>query len=106
MYAVSFDMIVAKLEEHYGNPTAAYAEIGKILFDHNFDWVQGSTYLTQTDNLTDVFGALYDLADTDWFWKCVRDIRAFRVESWSNVTEEIRERGRKREAQQQKQKKI
>jgi virulence-associated protein VapD len=32
MYAVTFDMTVAHLKEHYGNPPSAYTEIKDVLY--------------------------------------------------------------------------
>ena len=52
MYALSFDMNIAELEEHYGSPYhGAYYEIKRTLFKHGFYWIQGSTYMTNADNL-------------------------------------------------------
>ena len=52
MYALSFDMTIADLQEHYGNPYhGAYFEIKRTLVKHGFYWVQGSTYMTNADNL-------------------------------------------------------
>ena len=38
-------------------------------------------------NLVDAIDAL---RDKEWFANSVRDIRAFRVEDWSNFTERVR----------------
>lgn len=41
MYALSFDMSIADLEEHYGNPYhGAYYEIKQTLVKHGFYWIQ------------------------------------------------------------------
>ena len=43
MYALSFDMKIADLEEHYGNPYhGAYYEIKRTLAKHEFYWIQGT----------------------------------------------------------------
>ena len=68
MYALSFDMRsnlfallaknIAELEEHYGNPYhGAYYEIKRTLVKHGFYWIQGSTYMTNADNLLNLFFA-------------------------------------------------
>ena len=52
MYALSFDMKIADLDEHSGNPYhGAYYEIKRTLAKHEFYWIQGSTYMTNADNL-------------------------------------------------------
>ena len=64
MYALSFDMTIADLEEHYGNPYhGAYYEIKRTLVKHGFYWVQGSTYMTNADNLLNLFNAVNALKD-------------------------------------------
>ena len=46
MYAISFDMEVAKLKKNYGEPyNPAYDEIRKTMGDLGFEWIQGSLYL-------------------------------------------------------------
>jgi len=50
-----------------------------------FYWIQGSTYVTE-GNLTAVYKAIHILSSIDWFRKSVRDIRAFKVEYFSDFT--------------------
>ena len=91
MYALSFDMRIADLEEHYGNPYhGAYYEIKRTLAKHEFYWIQGSTYMTNANNLINLFNAVNALKAIDWFRKSVRDIRGYRVEEWSDFTEIVR----------------
>jgi virulence-associated protein VapD len=52
--------------------------------------VQGSTYLTQNDDLGTVFRAIIALSKIDWFKKSVRDIRGFKVENWSDFTDIVK----------------
>ena len=49
-------------------------------------WVQGSTYLTENDDLTALVKVVMELSKIDWFKKSVRDLRGFKVESWSDFT--------------------
>lgn len=93
MYAIAFDMEIAKLKEHFGEPdNNAYVEIGRILEANGFSWTQGSVYLSNkdTDGVGMVFDAMNALKKVDWFRKSVRDIRAFKVEDWSDFTERIK----------------
>ena len=93
MYAVSFDMEISKLKEHYWeayNP--AYDEIRKTMDNLGFNWVQWSLYLAREDSnsLTTVYKTIDKLKNIQWFKDSVRDIRAFKVEDWSDFTEIVK----------------
>lgn len=82
MYAISFDMEVSKLKEHYGEPyNTAYDEIRALMCDLGFDWAQGSLYLSnnQKESLTSVYKVINKLSSIGWFKLSVRDIRAFKL---------------------------
>ena len=91
MFALSFDMDITLLKEFYGEQyNNAYYEIKKILLNDGFEWIQGSSYLTLSNDLTNLTRAIIDLAKIDWFKKSVRDIRGYRVEDWSNFTDLVK----------------
>lgn len=91
MFALSFDMVVSDLKQYYGEPyNKAYYEIKSLLKDNGFTWVQGSTYLTRSDDLSNMFAAIQALSRIDWFKKSVRDIRGYKVENWSDFTELVK----------------
>jgi virulence-associated protein VapD len=91
MFAISFDMTISELKAHYGDPyNNAYYEIGKILEKDGFTWIQGSTYLTTSDDMSNVVKAIMDLSKIEWFKKAVRDIRGYKVENWSDFTSIVR----------------
>ena len=94
MYALTFDLDVAELKTHYGDPyNNAYFEIRQVLRAVAFDWTQGSVYISTSDkdNLTNVYKAINALSKIGWFKKSVRDIRAFKVEDWSDFTAIVRD---------------
>ena len=91
MFAISFDMLVSDLEANYGKPyTRAYYEIKESLKQNGFEWIQGSTYLTVDGNLGNLYKAINDLSKYEWFRRSVRDIRAYKVEDWSDFTQIVR----------------
>lgn len=92
MYALSFDMVVEDLKMYYPGASYnnAYFDIKQILRGNGFQWVQGSTYLSDSDDLASLVKTVMDLSKLDWFKKSVRDIRGFKVESWSNFTDLVR----------------
>ena len=93
MYAISFDMEKAKLKEHYGEPyNKAYDEIRLFMDDLGFVWAQGSLYICKSEenNLTHVYKVINKLSNIQWFKDSVRDIRAFKVEDWSDFTDIVR----------------
>ncbi len=93
MYALSFDMEVAKLKEHYGEPyNKAYDEIRVVMGELGFDWAQGSLYIAKSEKntLTSVYKVINKLSSILWFKESVKDIRAFKVEDWSDFTEVVK----------------
>ena len=91
MFAISFDLTVSVLEEVYGTPyNNAYYEVKSLLKADGFEWIQGSTYLTKSNDLSTVLRAIMHLKKIDWFVKSVRDIRGYRVEDWSDFTDLVK----------------
>jgi virulence-associated protein VapD len=91
MFAIAFDMVVADLELHYGTPYhSAYYEIRQVLKKHTFEWVQGSTYVTASNDLSVVFDAITSLSEIEWFAKSVRDVRGFEIHNWSDFTASVK----------------
>ena len=91
MFAISFDMVISDLKKYYGEPyNNAYYEISVILENFNFFRTQGSVYLSEINDMSNLVDAIDALRDKEWFANSVRDIRAFRVEDWSNFTERVR----------------
>ncbi len=87
MYAISFDLTVADTEKaHPVGVAQAYADIGKILAQFHFKRMQGSLYVTDNENMAVLFQAITTPKSQSWFPQSVRDIRAFRVEQWSDFT--------------------
>lgn len=91
MYAVAFDLVVADTELHHPKGVSqAYADIGSILNEHGFRRVQGSLYVSENEDMAILFLAMQALKARAWFPKSVRDIRAFRIEQWSDFTAVIK----------------
>ena len=87
MFAIAFDLVVADtLYHHPKSVPQAYADIGGTLAGFGFERVQGSLYTTPSEDLANLFGAIAALKSLPWFTASVRDIRAFRVEQWSDFT--------------------
>ena len=87
MFAIAFDMTVAALREHHPKGvTSAYGEIAKTLAPFGFERVQGSVYLSQSGDMAQLMSAILALKALPWFSDCVRDVRGFRAENWSDFT--------------------
>lgn len=87
MFAIAFDLVVADTEQHHPKGVSqAYADIGSILYDHGFRRVQGSLYVTDKEDMANLFLAVHALRSMVWLPKSVKDIRAFRIEQWSDFT--------------------
>ena len=92
MLAIAFDMVISDLKHYYGEPyNNAYYEINKLLRQYGFYNTQGSLYLSKTANMLNLYKAMDALKSIDWFRLSVRDIRAFRVEDWSDFTSLFKE---------------
>lgn len=88
MFAIGFDLVVEQTREtHLKGISQAYADIGAVLNRYGFMRVQGSVYVSQGDSLVNVTLAMNALKALPWFPPCVRDIRAFKVEHWSDFTD-------------------
>lgn len=98
MFAIAFDLVVKDTAEHHpkGVP-AAYAEIGATLAGYGFRRVQGSLYTCENEDMANLMDALDALADLSWFPPSVRDIRAFRVEQWSDFTHRVKRKHRQKD---------
>lgn len=91
MFAVAFDLVVAETaHNHPKGVSQAYADIGSTLANFGFDRVQGSLYINASEDLANLFAAITALKGLPWLPASVRDIRAFRVEQWSDFTKLIK----------------
>ncbi|WP_417265314.1 virulence protein [Brumimicrobium sp.] len=92
MFAISFDMLISDLKTHYGEVyNNAYYEIATVLEKFGFYRGQGSVYLSTNNDMANLLRAVNALKNIDWFKSSVRDIRAFRIEDWSDFTSFIKE---------------
>ena len=63
-----------------------------MLGKNGFERIQGSVYMNKSDDLAELMSAIAGLKSMAWFPKAVRDVRGFKVESWSDFTPFIRGR--------------
>ena len=88
MYAITFDMDIELLRQHYGDPyNNAYADIRKVLRKHGFNWQQGSVYFggEEVNAVTCVLAAIELASTLAWFEPSVRDIRMLRIEELNDL---------------------
>lgn len=91
MFAIAFDLVVAETNKHHPKGvTQAYNDISTILIKYKFSWIQGSLYINENEDMANLFEAIIALKKLPWFPPSVRDIRAFRVEQWSDFTNTIK----------------
>lgn len=91
MFAIAFDLVVADTAQHHPKGVSqADADIGAALANFGFNRVQGSLYTTNSEDLANLFAAIMTLKAMPWFPPSVRDIRAFRVEQWSDFTKLVK----------------
>jgi virulence-associated protein VapD len=91
MYAIAFDLTIAEAKKlHPRGVTAADADISATLGEFNFYGVQGSVYVCDSEDMANLFRAITALKALPWFAASVRDIRAIRIEQWSDFTSTMR----------------
>jgi virulence-associated protein VapD len=92
MVAIAFDLTIDDLKRHYPKPSylQGYADIKVLLKGLGFEWTQGSVYVYKETGAAGAFAVVYSAIEArkklDWFRMSVRDIRAFKVEDWSDFT--------------------
>lgn len=90
MFAIAFDLVVKDTADHHPKGvSAAYADIGAALAEYGFRRVQGSLYICENEDMANLMDAIDALSNLPWFPSSVRDIRAFRVEQWSDFTKRV-----------------
>ena len=94
MYAIAFDLKIDDLKKRLTGSliTVHMTKIKQELEALGFDWTQGGVYMSvaKENTLTTVYKAINRLSAIDWFKKSVRDIRAFKVEDWSDFTDIVK----------------
>jgi virulence-associated protein VapD len=92
MFAIAFDLVVADTEKYHPKGVSqAYTDIGATLAKYGFQRVQGSLYVSADENMANLFVAIQSLKAQSWFPPSVRDIRAFRIEQWSDFTSVVKD---------------
>ena len=94
MYGIVFDIEIDVLKRWYGDSyNRAFDEIRQELEEVGFEWAMGNLDISHSsrENLTHVYRAINRLSKINWFKESVRDIRAFKVEDWSDFTEIVKE---------------
>jgi virulence-associated protein VapD len=83
----SLDLVVADTEKYHPKGVSqAYTDISGTLEQFGFRRVQGSVYVTDDEDMVNLFQAIIAFGSLAWFPASVRDIRAFRIEQWSDFT--------------------
>lgn len=83
-------MVADAAEHHPRGVTAAYTDIGTTLKRFGFDRIQGSVYVSENNDMANLFAVLLASKALPWFARVVRDIRGFRIENWSDFTSIIK----------------
>ena len=93
MYGITFDLDATMLESDFGiSRSKAYTEIERVLSDIGFTHIQYSVYFCRENDGTFAFilKVATALAQLD-FVPAIRDLQGFRVEGWSDMTDDIKQ---------------
>lgn len=92
MFAIAFDLTVADTKRHHPKGVSqAYADMALVLARFGFRGIQGSVYVCDSEDMANLFQAISALKALPWLPASVRDIRAFRIEQWSDFTAIIKQ---------------
>ncbi len=87
MFAIAFDLKYRDTAaNHPKSVTQAYADIKDVLALFAFERIQGSVYVSNSDDLVNLFNAVTAMKALTWFPLSVGNIRVFRVEHGSDFT--------------------
>lgn len=91
MFAISYDLAYWETQmRHPKGLRQAYRDIERTLDRYGFHRVQQSVYVTESADIANLFDAINALRALAWFPECVKDIKAFRVENWSDFTSSMK----------------
>ncbi len=93
MYAITFDLNIAQLENHYPNASYqnAYGDIAKFLKPRGFARQQGSVYFggDEVDAVHTVLTVAKMSAELPWLQQCTTDIRMLRIEDDNDLMQAL-----------------
>ncbi len=93
MLAIGFDLDWLTVQVvHPSSGHQAYRDIEKVMASFGFERIQQSVYLCRSDDMANLTKTMTALKALAWFPESVKDIRAFRVEQWSDFTDFVKEK--------------
>ena len=90
-FAIAFDLDYWETQmRHPRSLRQAYKDIEATLGRYGFSRVQQSIYHCETEDLAVLYQAVAALRSLPWLPESVKDIRAYRVDMWSDFTALVR----------------
>jgi virulence-associated protein VapD len=86
VFAIAFDLEIADVLKIHRYPATAYQQIEKTLATYSFVRKQGSVFVTDRNDMANLFAAILALKKLADFSNYVEDLRAFKIEQWSDFT--------------------
>ncbi len=91
MFAIAFDLNIEAANRHHPlRNQGAYRDISRVLEQHGFARVQGSTYAASHEDQGRLHLALTALHRLEWLGPSLKNIRVFRMEPGADFTEIMR----------------
>lgn len=94
MYAIIIDFNTDILTNYFEDPcNMAFDEISHELKGFAFEKTTGNIFIhrLEKDGLKDLYRAINRLSTIPWLKDSIRELRAFKIEDWSNFTSIIKE---------------
>jgi virulence-associated protein VapD len=87
MFVITFDLITSEVtKRHPKGVTRAYSDIGKTLEKFGFHGVQGSVYITENNEISNMYRAIEALKQLPWLAGSIGELRVLRAELGSDFT--------------------
>ena len=92
MFAIAFDLKQhATRTAHPKSLTQAYVDIKVLLESFGFSRAQGSVYVTENEDMTNLFRAIQGLKALPWLPGSIGNIRVFKLEHGTDFTSFIKD---------------
>lgn len=87
MLAIALELKISEVQNHHPKGVSqGYTDIVAIVANYGFYHVSPGFYVTENEDLANLFRAILALKSLGWIVKSVKNIYTFRIAQWSDFT--------------------